>query len=102
MRLIDADALKDHLKTLEANSNNSHYKKAMQDMVDDFFSQIIDAQPTVDAEQVRYGHWEKIPGMDNTVFCSECLAAANKELAMRYKGCPFCLARMNGGSEDDE
>lgn len=59
----------------------------------------IDAlrQPTIEPE-VRHGHWEDIPGMNNTVFCSECLAAANKELAMKYKGCPFCLARMDGGA----
>ena len=54
-------------------------------------------QPTIEPE-VRHGHWEDIPGMNNTVFCSECLAAANKELAMKYKGCPFCLARMDGGA----
>lgn len=52
--------------------------------------------PEIEAEPVRHGHWKNIPGMNNTVFCSECLAAANKELAMKYKGCPFCLARMDG------
>ncbi|MBP0976094.1 MAG: hypothetical protein J6Z40_09360 [Oscillospiraceae bacterium] len=56
---------------------------------------------TVEAEPVRHGRWKNIPGMNNTVFCSECLMAANKELAMKYKGCPFCLARMDGGAEDD-
>lgn len=61
---------------------------------------MIDKMPTIDAQPVRHGRWEKIPGMDNTVFCSECLAAANKELAMRYKGCPFCLERMDGGDDD--
>ena len=59
---------------------------------------IIKETPTAKPE-VRHGHWENIPGMNNTVFCSECLAAANKELAMRYKGCPFCLARMDGGDD---
>lgn len=56
-------------------------------------------QSTVEQEG-RRGHWENIPGMDNTVFCSECLAAANKELAMKYKGCPFCLARIDGGADN--
>lgn len=55
--------------------------------------------PTIEPE-VRHGHWGNIPGMNNTVFCSECLAAANKELAMKYKGCPFCLARMDGGADN--
>lgn len=56
-------------------------------------------QPTIE-QKVRHGHWENIPGMNNTVFCSECLAAANKDLAMKYKGCPFCLARMDGGADN--
>lgn len=57
--------------------------------------------PAIDAEPVRHGRWKNIPGMNNTVFCSECLAAANKELAMKYKGCPFFLARMDGGADND-
>ena len=92
MRLIDADVLKEHYNVPDAEGVFSYCDTIMQ---------VIDSQPTIEPE-VRHGHWEKIPGMDNTVFCSECLAAANKELAMRYKGCPFCLARMNGGSENDE
>lgn len=83
MRMIDADALKKDLAEF-------NYDMALR---------IVDTQPTIEPE-VRYGHWENIPGMNNTVFCSECLAAANKELAMRYKGCPFCLARMDGGADD--
>lgn len=83
MRLIDADALKKDLSEL-------NYDMALR---------IVDTQPTIKPE-VRHGRWEKIPGMNNTVFCSECLAAANKELAMKYKGCPFCLARMDGGGEN--
>jgi hypothetical protein len=56
----------------------------------------IDAlrQHTIEPE-VRHGRWENIPGMNNTVFCSECGAAADKYLAKRYKGCPFCLCVMS-------
>ena len=97
MRLIDADALYREVKT-ECNPYGKPTigfddgKKVME---------MINNQPTIDAEPVKHGHWENIPGMNNTVFCSECLAAANKKLAMKYKGCPFCLARMNGGADDD-
>ena len=70
------------------------YNRALEDA-----AELVNLMPTIEAEPVRHGRWEKIPGMDNTVFCSECLAAANKELAMRYKGCPFCLARMDGGDD---
>lgn len=66
----------------------------------DYCIGILNEMPTIEAEPVRHGRWENIPGMNNTVFCSECLAAANKELAMKYKGCPFCLARMDGGADN--
>lgn len=70
------------------------YNRALEDV-----AELVALMPTIEPE-VRNGHWEDIPGMNNTVFCSECLAAANKELAMKYKGCPFCLARMDGGADN--
>jgi hypothetical protein len=60
----------------------------------------ITAQPTIEPE-VRHGRWENIPGMNNTVFCSECGAAADKYLAKRYKGCPFCLCVMSATDTND-
>ena len=100
MRLIDADAAADKImRETENLADNLNMigialmigiAKMLQDE-NDF--------PTIETE-VRHGHWENIPGMNNTVFCSECLAAANKELAMKYKGCPFCLAQMGGGADN--
>lgn len=99
MRLIDADALKAKLKIGTNTATYSDYCNGYCDarLVD---LDAIDSAPTIEPE-VRHGHWENIPGMNNTVFCSECLAAANKELAMKYKGCPFCLAQMDGGDDND-
>lgn len=56
--------------------------------------EILKSVPTIEPE-VRHGRWENIPGMNNTVFCSECGAAADKYLAKRYKGYPFCLCVMS-------
>ena len=91
VRLIDANALKQHYNVPDAEGVFSYCDTIMR---------VIDSQPTIEAEPVRHGHWANIAGMNNTVFCSECLAAANKELAAKYKGCPFCLARMDGGADN--
>lgn len=58
--------------------------------------------PTIEAEPIKYGRWKDIPGMERTVFCSECLAAANKELANKYICCPFCGARVNVNKGNEE
>lgn len=94
MRLIDADAFTEQYGNYYAEEGPS---EGFIGTVGD----LIAKQTTIEPE-VRRGHWEDIPGMDNTVFCSECLAAANKKLAMRYKGCPFCLAVMNEGADNAE
>jgi hypothetical protein len=80
MRLIDANAF------LERVLPECKYPELLKKAVDE--------QPTIEPE-VRHGRWENIPGMNNTVFCSECGAAADKYLAKRYKGCPFCLCVMS-------
>ena len=51
--------------------------------------------PKVDAEPVRHGRLETIDPSFAHVYCSECGAAADKYLAKRYKGCPFCLCVMD-------
>ena len=59
----------------------------------EYYGKICDAiktMPTIEPE-VRYGRWETINPLYSNVYCSECGAAADKYLAKRYKGCPFCL-----------
>lgn len=63
MRLIDAEKLKNHYAWLEDDERRT------------LFDQIVDAQPTVDAEPVRYGKWiiRENPGTGwYRVTCSEC------------------------------
>lgn len=92
VRLIDANAFSDQY-------GGYYTEEGPENGFIGTVGELIAKQPTIKPE-VRHGHWENITGMNNTVFCSECLAAANKELAMKYKGCPFCLARMDGGAEE--
>lgn len=99
MRPIDADALKTHV----CNMCDDGQRECKGDESCAILCWIND-MPTIEAEPIKYGRWEDIPGMERTVFCSECLAAANKELANKYICCPFCGARMNvnKGKEENE
>lgn len=51
--------------------------------------------PLPNVAEVRHGRWENIDPSFAHVYCSECGAAADKHLAKRYKGCPFCLCVMD-------
>ena len=69
MRLIDADALKN----------------------------MIDDQPTVDADPVRHGRWEKVRGHQMVRRCSECGLIMPRDRAfIHYIYCGHCGARMDG------
>lgn len=46
--------------------------------------------PAADVVPVVHGHW--ITGLDNWTVCSECKALGSPQ----WKGCPMCLARMDG------
>lgn len=97
MRTIDADAMKEEVKNLDAESNNRTYLAAMEDMLE-FFSMLIDKQPTVEP-QVRHGRWI----MNNPYgikCCSEC-GYGRSIGAENY--CPNCGAYMmeNRGVENN-
>lgn len=61
LRLIDANALKESLKELKVVGNESYnhrrYIQGLQDAVDDYFTQIIDDAPTIDAVPIKHGKW---------------------------------------------
>ena len=46
MRLIDADALLEHIKNLECHAENKKYEQGLNDCLQFYFPQIIDKQPT--------------------------------------------------------
>lgn len=94
MRLIDADALKNHIE--------SYYDKVI------FVSAVkclIDNSPTIEAESVKHGHWSKeMVGYadENGNFhfgyqCSQCKAILNKT-----KRCGECGAIMDEVEDDEE
>ena len=53
MRLIDADALLEHIKKLECHAENKKYEQGLNDFLQCYLPQIIDNQPTAyDVEKV--------------------------------------------------
>lgn len=102
MRLIDADALKESLKELKAEGNNRRYVQGLQDAIDDYFPQIIDDEPTIDAEPVKHGRWIETND-DKKKRCSECdvihLIAQYPHGNANY--CPNCGAKMDGDTNNE-
>lgn len=64
--------------------------------------ELIDRQPTIDMEPVRYGKWirlERPKGMER-YRCSECNEIVRVPECMGepiYKRCPWCGAKMDKG-----
>ena len=82
MRLIDGDELKAVLEGL-------FFPHSTQEICE-----VIDAQPTIDAQSVRLGRWIYKPAEGTA--CSMC----GKMTICEYKFCPNCGARMDGGVEE--
>ena len=84
MRLIDADALK-HRRGIAG---------------DEILHEIIDTQPTIDAEPVRHGQWVKRKGVwgagASVLVCSVCNSVAQSSYS---EYCPGCGAKMEEAQE---
>jgi hypothetical protein len=99
VRLIDANALKKHLRNLVASGGHKYYRKGMDDTLHRHIPNIIDDQPTVDAAPVVHGRWIETLVPDGYVQkasrmrkqCSVC----GWTNACRYKYCPNCGAKMD-------
>ena len=62
---------------------------------------VIDRQPTVDAEPVRRGKWIEVGSGFNYHFeCSECGWKDGYPFNDRHKYCPNCGAKMLGGIDN--
>ena len=90
--LISRKALLEYVKTLEGNSSNKVYKKAMNDMLFYYIPQIINDIPAVDAKDVVHAKWE-INSDGYYPYCSHC--KNEPENGKMTKWCPECGARMD-------
>ena len=119
-RLIDADKLKAHYSWWKDGTREMTMGEAK-----DIFDEIVDLQPTVDAESlitqhedigyergyrdgyaealevtddadpVRHGHWIEDGYNDYKPACSECGCHSEEN-----KFCPNCGAKMDGGKDN--
>lgn len=85
-RLIDADALNREIDKVECFSRDPYVT---------YMSECIANAPTVDAEPVRHGRWEKVRGHQMVRRCSECGDIMPRDRAfIHYIYCGHCGARM--------
>lgn len=85
MRLIDADALTSALR---------HYQYPYG------VEFLVSTQPTIEAEPVRHGRWEKIHYADEPVKTAYRCSVCHTTWDEPTNGCPYCRAKMN--EENDE
>lgn len=102
MRLIDGDKLRKDVIDLPAlyNGFSDTYDKA-------YILDLVDEQPTIEAEPVRHGRWVKpnpkgIVTYDEHAYaeCSVCHTAEYLGYGMAY--CPSCGAKMNKEVNENE
>ena len=98
-RLIDADAL---LKDIgEEPMNWTDTQAEVQEYVDwKRTVATINSAPTIEAEPVRHGHWERHYSRPNVYadlcwYCSACGAKFGYEWTNHFKICPDCGAKMD-------
>ncbi len=88
-RLIDADILVKKAKIVEYSYSNGLMSEPGVLLKD------IEAQPSVDAEPVRYGKWIGSNDEDYFANCSECGYQMDVHREHGYFNyCPYCGARM--------
>lgn len=85
MRLIDADALIEDIKTVNP---------IMDDKIE-WGKRIVNAAPTIDP--VRHGRW--LFTDTNTCECSVCHTCEPYPFS-EFEWCPNCGARMDGGTDN--
>ena len=107
-RLIDANALMEHLNRCIEQS------KGLMKSVCVAIKCFVEQMPTVDAVEVVHGQWLDGFAVDHngkkvydSIDCSHCyeifkIESYDREYwKNRFKVCPFCGAKMDGGNEDE-
>lgn len=107
MRPIDADKLTKKLDELYAEVEGIDFSGVegfhlFQDGIVDA-QYAVDEMPTIDAEQVKHGHWIGVEYDDNDLCfvskCSECGEVFEKTEDGNWNYCPNCGAKMERRKE---
>ncbi len=115
MRLIDADPLilkiKDYIEEYNDTDENGYHNLKWCAMKES--EMVINNAPTIEAEPIRHGRWEKHPYEREWDVCSCCKQGTKRrEFGVNDKGkewvteysytyCPWCGARMEEHYEID-
>lgn len=109
MRLIDADALKGAFVRYVRTPPHMHYGDWDKMCISGTeIDEVVDNAPTIDAEPVRHGRWERKDEaqamFDVEWRCSECGGEISTNgiytpIAVGWYYCPTCGAKMDGGAE---
>lgn len=100
MRLIDADSIQEELAALILYSAGTPEGECV-----DYAHNLIDEQPTVDAEPVKHAHWIEFRTNSGNVHykCSRCGKEVSYPYAKkRWKYCIECGARMDAEREENK
>lgn len=108
MRLIDADALIKNngleSATKYGNKSAEQLNRSYSTMMLYEIEDMIDCAPTVDAEPVKHGRWIDDHDFAICSLCDRIIYDAyyefrDKNDASFHNYCPYCGAKMDGGSE---
>ena len=94
MRMIDANILIEEIKSLEVTmGGQSLIHKSGKDSI----INLIEQQPTIDAEPVVHAHWEELESHPFILKCSHCgFWDGKKFIETHHKiRCPKCDAKMD-------
>ena len=108
MRLIDADALVENFRKTKMDEVFPEWKelgvvaRTAVIRLTTKYRAIILSQPTVDAKPVVHGYWEEdeSSGYYRCNRCKDVYIAKEWIEHGKWKYCPNCGAKMDGGNED--
>ena len=97
MRLIDADELKrECIKLPRVLDDEFVIHVQMKDV-----TKSINNAPTIEAEPVRHGRWEKCSQYDIFDYC-QCSECGYFSFDGDTNYCPYCGAKMDGEDENED
>jgi len=94
-RYIDADKLMERLNKKKPGAANQRYTEGFNDALMRFRS-MLHSEPAADVVRVEEARW-KGAGMGD-YYCSLCQETVSGN---KFKYCPYCGAKMNGGESDE-
>ena len=93
MAYIDKDLIRDEILSNAVRLNHP------KDLCTETTLYLIDVAPVADVVEVKHGEWitKEYHPLGHEYICSVCGFVVPR----KYKHCPECISRMDGGNEND-